>query len=175
MKIDYDNLTFKELEEYVEFIDWSRVPYRLIIEDVKKSFGFLPQLGARIWFEDLLLKMEIKEDLRIYSNSIFFFIENDLYMSFDLETDTLWCHNERIWSILNKKFNFTDSDIISFIENLSEIYFKNIETTPMSSKTILSFKMKAQFKTITVKTLIITVKFLSFLENNFKNIKAISI
>ncbi len=99
MNIDYNTLTIEQIEEKVEFIDWSLMPSHLITEDVKKSFGSMPQLNARLWFEDLLSKMVIKEDPKEFPNIVFFFIEDKYYMD-SYKSRDLWCSYDRIWSVL---------------------------------------------------------------------------
>ncbi len=57
-RLDYENLTSEQIEEFVEFIDWSKVPSKFITDEVKKSFGAFPGLNLRIWFEDILSKLK---------------------------------------------------------------------------------------------------------------------
>ncbi len=122
--IKYESLTEESVAEFVEFIDWSLVSSHLLTEDIKKAFSFLPGLKARLWFEDLLSQMVIKEDQDEYPNKLLFFIEGKFYMEFDLKNKILWSYNQRIWLIFEKKYNFNYRDTRLFITNIAEMYFK---------------------------------------------------
>ncbi len=127
MTIDYDTLTAEDLEEYVEFIDWTLVSPKLITDEVKKSFGSMPQLNFRIWFEDFMINMDIKEDQGSFSNEYFFFSKDIFCMELDLEDRFLWITN-RMWVIIRNKFNkYYYQEIEKNIKNLLTIHFKNIE------------------------------------------------
>ncbi len=125
MTIDYDTLTTETIDEYAEFINWSLVPSHLITDEVKKNFEFFPTLRARVWFDDILHKMVIKKDQKRYPNKIFFFVDDEYFMDFDFECNTIWCSYQNFWSIFNAKSNIKDdSEISNIIKNLVEQHFK---------------------------------------------------
>ncbi len=151
MEIDYDTLTAEGLEEHVEFIDWSMVPSHLITNEVKRSFKTLKGIKARIWFEDLLTKMVIKEDKKIFSEYIFFFIEDEYYMSFNTEKNIIRCSKEYVWSKiaaeLDEEYIYTNN----FIRNIfrQKFKFKKIEVLPINNMLgDFSIQVESYFKTI---------------------------
>ncbi len=131
MNTDYDTLTKEELEELAEFVDWSLVPPHLLTDEVKKSFGALKGLKARIWFEDLLSQMMIKEDRVMYPDFKYFFIDNNLYMELNKKDGKLWCSYYDIWLIFSKKYEFNYNKTQLFIKNIIEQYLKNIQVIPI--------------------------------------------
>ncbi len=123
--VDYKTLNVEELEEYAEFVDWSLVPLHLLTEDIKVKFGTIPKLAARIWFEDLLSQMVIKEDKTEFPDRIFFFIKNKCPMNLGLTNWSVWCSHEDIWSIFENKFRYNYNETQLFIKNVLEQYFKD--------------------------------------------------
>ncbi len=146
MKINYNKLTTEQLEEHVEFIDWSLVPSHLITDDVKKLFGSMPQLNARLWFEDLISKMVIKEDKKRYPDYIFFFIGEEYYMDYYLKSKRLHCSFELIWLFLESKVGYDHEDVRLFIKNIVKLYFKKKEITPMCAASIRPYLLEQHFK-----------------------------
>jgi len=65
MKIDYTTLTVEKLEEYVEFVDWSLVPRKLITKDIQEKFSDLKELQARIILKELVDRIISGEPLGI--------------------------------------------------------------------------------------------------------------
>ncbi len=124
--IDYNTLTTEQLEEYAEFVDWSLVPSELITEKIKKSFEPMSKLKTRLWFEDLLKQMVIKEDKKKYPQSIFFFIDEFLYMEIEFKNRNIWCSDDRIWLSFENKTEYKYKEIQIFIKNLIKIHLKNI-------------------------------------------------
>ncbi len=145
MKIDYNILTAEQLEEYAEFIDWSRVSSKLLTEKVNKSFGFLPQFAARLWFEDILSQMIIKEDQKKYPNFLLFFIGEEWYMDLDLKNGFLWCSDKKIWSAIHNKTNHGFSEIQLFIQNVMKQHY-DIAVIPWSTNHTTRDTMEAHFK-----------------------------
>lgn len=132
MEINYTTLTEEQIEELVEFINWSRVPSHFITENVRRKFSpIFKGLQIRIWFEDLLSSFQIKVDRRIYPDSIFFFIEGELYMELDIKTGDLWCSYDNMWSVFESKFDCKYDKIQLFIKNVVEMYIKDMEVTPI--------------------------------------------
>ncbi len=123
--INYRTLTIEELEEYAEFVDWSMVPCSLLTNEVKTKFKSIPQLNARLWFEDLVSKMTIKEDQRKYPYRFFFFIDYNYFMDLNLRNGELWCSNQNIWILFlkNKIKDKTFSEIKLFIKNIMEQHY----------------------------------------------------
>ncbi len=150
MKIDYNTLTVEQLEEYAEFVDWSMVPCNLITDDVRKSFGFLPALNARLWFEDLLSQMVIKEDQNKYLDRLCYFVDDIWYMNLDLKTGNLWCSRRKVWFALELKTHFNYDKTKRFIKNIVEQYLKgkdqNIRIKPDSAVIIFDEEIEKYFK-----------------------------
>ncbi len=146
MNINYDTLTIEQLEEHVEFVDWSMVPFHLFTEDIKKSFGSISQLQTRLWFDNLLSQMVIKEDQKRFPDRIFFFIGDECPMNLGLKNWSLWCSHDAIWSILEKKFGNNYIDVQTFIKNVVQQYFKNKEVIPVSDGDEQFIKVEQYFK-----------------------------
>ncbi len=127
MTINYKTLTVEQIEEHVEFIDWSMVPSYLITDELKTIFKSIPQLQARIWFEDLMSQMVIKEDQVKFQNRIYFFIKDKWCMEYVKSTNCLYCSYYRVWLLLTKKYNFNQLEFKNFIHNLVLLHFKEIE------------------------------------------------
>ncbi len=140
MEIDYNTLSVEELEEHVEFIDWSMIPSRLLTDEVRKTFRTLPQFKVRIWIEDLLVQMVIKEDQEKFPDKLFFFIEDRCFFELNFTNGQLWCSVERIWSILEKDHKFNFFEILSFLKNVMDQYLKDLEV----QSTILILPEKSQ-------------------------------
>ncbi len=133
MKINYNTLTAEELEEQIEFIDWSMIPSKLLTEDIKKNFKDISGLEIRIWFEDLLSRMILKEDKNKYPDYICFFIGNKWYMTFNKDKSiylNLWYSSNHITSVFEKKYSTNYYEINTFIKNIVENYFKINNITP---------------------------------------------
>ncbi len=146
MEINYNTLTAEQLEEYAEFVDWSMVPSHLLTDDVRKSFGFLPALNSRLWFEDLLPQMVIKEDQKRYPYRYFFFIDDKYYMDLNFRNGSLWCSNQNIWLIfLKKKNNYSLEEIQLFIRNIMEQHY-DITINPFSTDHKTRYSVEAHFK-----------------------------
>ncbi len=124
MNLDYKNLTEDQLEEFVEFVDWSMVPTHLITKEIVNKFSCFNGLLARMWFEDVISKLNIKEDKKRFPNTIFFFLNGESKKGY------LWCSLEKIWSIFNKKYKFFYPGTQNFIKNTMESYLKNKEVIP---------------------------------------------
>ncbi len=174
MTINYNTLTTDGLEEHVEFIDWSLVPSHLITDHIKQTFGLFSKLKARLWLEDLISKMMIKEDQEKYPNESFFFIEDKWYMDLNLKTGTLWCSYDKIWSFLENKNGFNYNETQSFIKNVVEMCFKKEEVTPAYTYSFTGFELEMHFKnTIVTPTSSIVVDG-SKVEMHFKNMAVVT-
>ncbi len=131
MIINYDTLTQEQIEEYAEFIDWSTIPSRFLTEEIKNKFNSIPQLNARIWLDNLFSQMIIKMDLKEYPNRIFFFIGDTRYMNLSTKNGQLWCSEDRIWFVLQRRTGYNHDQTQLFIKNVVEHYFKSIDLTPI--------------------------------------------
>ena len=118
----YENLTADKLEEYIEFVEWPHVPIHLITEELKIKFSSFEEVVAMFWLKELLTSLDRKE----FEDVFFFYKEEKCYMSYDVDSEFLWCLNEEIWSVI-KKFGF---DAPFFIKNLAEKIFTDIKVTP---------------------------------------------
>ncbi len=121
--INYKTLTVDQLEERVEFVDWSLVPSELLTKKIKRSFGFLPKLKARLWFEGLIRKMKIV-DPGLGRGNLDFYYNNVRYMRFESQTKILWCSRNRIWLAFAREHqcNYFEGAII--ITNLIKKKFR---------------------------------------------------
>ncbi len=127
MRINYNKLTAESLEEYVEFIDWSIIPYHLLTEDVRKLFGSIPQLKARLWFEDLLSKMAVKENEKVFPDCVFFIIENECFIELNFRKKDFWFSLDSIWYVLEYKFYYNYEYTHFFLKNVMKQYYEKIE------------------------------------------------
>lgn len=148
MKIDYKNFTEEQLEEWVEFIDWSLVPSHLLNEEVRTQFKDIKGLQVRIWFEDLLASLEIKVDKEKYPDSIFFFLEDKWYMELDQRIGDLWCSYELMWSFIEKKIKYPTWEVQRFIKNIVDNYFKNLKVNPLIPRHIYIIEIEKHFKNL---------------------------
>ncbi len=130
MKIDYRTLTVEQLEEHVEFIDWSIVPSHLLTNEVQDLFKSIQKLRARLWFEDLLSKMVIKKNENTLTRRVFFFFEDKWYMDLNLKNKHLSCSLENIWIILVKEYGFDFLEVQLFIKNIIEQHLVEIKVIP---------------------------------------------
>ncbi len=165
MTIDYDTLTAEGLEEHVEQVDWSIIPSRLITKEVIDLFGTIPKLRARIWFDDLLNKMVIKEDQEEYSDQVFFFIEGKYFMNSCSVIDNLflYCSYDNIWSFFEQKCNFSYYETRALIFNMIIHFEKNDEKKFLILKHLL--------KTTDMKIVWRKVDGNNFIEQHFNKIK----
>ncbi len=115
-------MTVEQLEEHVEFIDWSLVPSKLLTTKIKKLFGSLPQLKARIQFEKILPKISLKEDQKRYPGWHFFFIGNKYCMGLNLNDEILWCSEKFMFKIFG--YNFKRSSFMLFLKNVLNQYIE---------------------------------------------------
>ncbi len=171
MNIDYDILTPEQLEEYAEFIDWSTIPSKLITEEIKTKFKSIPQLSARIWFDDLLSKMVVKKDQQAYPDRIYFFIGEEWYMDLNLTNGDVWCSEERMWLIIRGKTGYSYVETKSFTKNVLEQYFKVKDIIPIKLFFQMKFELEQHFKEIKVKIMPLNIWSSYLLEDHFKKIK----
>ncbi len=122
----YDALTSEEIEAQIEQVDWFMIPLHLITEELKTKFGSMPKLKARLWFEDILSKMIIKEDQELYPKQFFFFIDDKFYMQFSSSNGRLWCYYDYFWIVFRKKYFLNDGEIRNLIETVMKQHFKNM-------------------------------------------------
>lgn len=113
MKIEYDKLTEEQLEEFVEFIDWTLVPTYLLTEEIEKKFSCFPQAKARIWFERFYSELRILKS----GNHMFFFQGREMVMDLNLEDGVLFCDNHRMWQNIFSLF-FKTHDQYNFDERI---------------------------------------------------------
>ncbi len=150
MTIDYNTLTSEQLEEHVELIDWSLVPSKMITEEIKKSFGSMPQLRVRLWLDDLLSKMVMKVDQERYPHHTFLFIGERIYIDLFLGQGRSWCSYEEIWFPIRKTLKFEYAEIEFFIKNVVEIHLKKTyqKMNPFSQIEFAVGNESSYFKTV---------------------------
>jgi hypothetical protein len=81
------------------------------------------------WFKDLLRQMEPRK-FEKRQNSIFYIIDNDVYMEQDLKTGYLWVNYNKIWSIFDSEFDIGYGQIQDLIKGMVEEHFKTGSLTP---------------------------------------------
>ncbi len=130
-EIDYNTLTEEQLEEHVEFINWSLVPPHLLTKNIRQIFKSVPQMNAKIWFEDLMSKMEIREDQERFPNIVFYFVADEWNMLFSSKNTSLWGSSKFIGQIFIERFNFEKDEARLFFKNEVEHFFKIKKATPI--------------------------------------------
>lgn len=169
--IDHNSLTEDQLEEWVEFIDWSLVPSSLLTENIKKKFHSFPGLQLRIWFEDLFGSLEIKIDREEYPNRVFFFKGEEIYMELDEKDGNLSCSYKNIWSFFYDKIGRNHNETQRYIKNVVEMHFKNREVTPLKRLHWDSWEVKMHFKNMEVTPLYPLGGLMFLVEKHFKNVE----
>ncbi len=111
-KINYSNLTVEQIEEYVEFIDWSKISKELFTDEIKQKFGSFPQVRLRIWFEDLLDKIQIPNKHEKFIINVFYCKDNEGYLEFDKKSRQLFCSKQKVWKEFEKIFPGANSTMI---------------------------------------------------------------
>lgn len=78
----YLSPTAEQIEEYIEFIDWSLMPINRIPKETKEKFSWLNSLGMIIWLQDILSSCDVLENKTEFPNRVFFFRNDKLYAEF---------------------------------------------------------------------------------------------
>jgi len=87
---------------------------------------------TKVWFKDLLNQMEMKEDRKKYSDSIFFFIDDKMVMVQDEKNESIWVDSEKIWSFFHSEFDLNYNETSDLIKGMVEQHFKMRLFTPMN-------------------------------------------
>ncbi len=155
MNINYETLTAEQIEEHAEFVDWSIMPSHLLTTDIKKRFKDIKKLRARMILEDILSIMTIKADIKKFPNTIFFFVDNELYMFLRLgskEPKRL----EFKQTFVNKltpciemdysPYNSSSSTFDRFLRNIIHPYFQKAKLRSYMSENSLSSWMESHLR-----------------------------
>jgi hypothetical protein len=65
-----------------------------------------------------------------YTNSIFYTIDDNIYMEMILKNGYLWVNYNRVWSIFESKFGMEYEQIQDLIKGIVEEHFKSGSLTP---------------------------------------------
>lgn len=121
-KLDYNNLTDEQIEEFVEFLDWSRVPSRFITNDVKKYFGSFPELNLRIWFEDILSKLQPLSGYEEFISGVCYqdILTKNFLAEFNFIKNKIYFCNKNVLSKINEnhKSNYTSNTVEKYIRSV---------------------------------------------------------
>lgn len=132
--INYDTLTAEQLEEWVEFVDWSKVPDHLLTTEFKNEFD--PLFNIQVWF----LKPKICRILKLLTSDFLKHRENE-YKDFTIgyleDSDLFYFANCSVIIKFTRSFKLVtfqtryDSATLSFMEdkliNKNEFKLKYID------------------------------------------------
>lgn len=121
-KLDYENLTSEQIEEFVEFIDWSKVPIRFITDDVKNSFGAFPGLSLRVWFDDILSNLKPLKGYEEFIDGVCYrdIKEGNFLAEVDLKKNNLRLCNQKVLLKISRDSN------CSYTSNVVEKYIRSV-------------------------------------------------
>lgn len=124
----YVNMNEAQLEEYIEFVDWTIVPKDLLTEKLVNKFPSIIDLRARIWFEQLLNSMTERTS-REYPDKFFFFKEGKYCMDLNVSKNTLIYSDSEVYLNFLNKFGFNEYKASIFVKAIAKRYFNmNLST-----------------------------------------------
>jgi hypothetical protein len=82
-----------------------------------------------VFFRELVSKFEIKLSDR-YPNTVFYMIEDNIYMEREKDLNDMWIRYEDFWLVFENKFNFIGDEIPNLISKLIEKYLNISNTLP---------------------------------------------
>lgn len=106
----YDNPTVEQIEENIEFIDWSLMPLNLITQDIKDMFSTIPGLEVVKLLQNIFDTYETMENNDTYPNTVFFLRGNKCYASFDRKNGKINFNYKEVYVVMQKKFGFDPRD-----------------------------------------------------------------
>jgi len=85
-------------------------------------------------FLELIDDIEIKVDKEKYLGSVFFFKDEKCFFEHNSKYDYLWCDYNNIWSVFEREYGLSHTEIQSFIKYMLEKHFKmKVSTLPSTS------------------------------------------
>ncbi len=120
--------TAEQIEEYIEFIDWSLMPINRIPKETKEKFSDVKQLQLIIWMQEIFDTYEIKENKITFPDSLFFFKDRICYIELD-KKGIIRLSYDGILNIIDNTFTFDLVNIACpIIANLVNHHFGNEST-----------------------------------------------
>lgn len=129
----YDNPTDEQIEENIEFIDWTIVPINLITQDIKDKFSDFRELQLIIWLQDILDTCEVMKNNSEFPNAIFFFRDRNCLIEF-YKGEIMQISYEEIITAIVLKFNLELlGTAFPIISNVAKYHFgkENIKVTAL--------------------------------------------
>ncbi len=126
-KESYDTLTVEQLEENIEFLDWTLVPRKMFTHELQAKFSCVSKLRARVWFDRILDQITAKALEEKCPDIIFLFIDKRCYMHLNKYTGELFCSQTLIWSYFIEDFKMGYDGTYLFIKDMMERYLQVME------------------------------------------------
>lgn len=125
-KAFYDNTTIEQIEEYIEFVDWSLVPLNLITEEFILKFSDIKIVKIIVWMQDILYSCEIKHDQMPFINTTLLLRDEKCYVEINNNSDKLKvtiAHKEVLLAIEeNFRIGIT-IDMVGIVRNIIKWQF----------------------------------------------------
>lgn len=118
----YDNPTPEQIEENIEFIDWSIMPLHLITQDIRDKFSAYGKLRMVIWLQEIFDTYEVKEHKTAFPDTIFFFKDNKCYVEFDRGGIIRFTYKE-VFYVMDKVFGTYPRESGLIIKNIVNFHF----------------------------------------------------
>ncbi len=83
----YVNPTAEQIEEHIEFIDWSLMPLNLITNETKSRFSGIKMLNMITWLQGILSSCEVFEHKMPYINSTLLCRDEKCYVEISRSVD----------------------------------------------------------------------------------------
>lgn len=106
-----ESLTINEVKEIINNVD------KITITDSKKDFATKEQ---REVFNDIMSKVTCLKKLDEYTDSIFYIINDSVYMEQDLKTDNFYIRYGDFWEVFETKFDLNYEEIKELLRGLLE-------------------------------------------------------
>src|SRR5690606_23274995 len=84
--------------------------------------------GQRFW--ELVSGTEVKFDFDKWPRTLFGFRDGEYVWEFDFENSYLWLRYSTVWSVLEREYSLTYSNVKSLVKILVEDHFKCRGVTP---------------------------------------------
>lgn len=124
----YVNINASQLEEFIEFIDWTIVPKHLLTEKLVNKFHCIKDIEARIWFEQLLNSMHKRASIE-FPDKLFFFNGEKYCMEINISKNNLIYSESEVY-LKFKDFGFSQYKAAKFIQSMVKRYFNlDLSTT----------------------------------------------
>lgn len=119
---DYNDIYVnKVVEEIADTIKETTYKEEIIEKDFATKY-------QREVFLDILNKVTCLKKLDEYTDSVFYIINDSIYMEQDLKTDNFYIRYNGFWSVFETKFNLNCQEISNLLHGLLEEYLKCKQT-----------------------------------------------